>query len=429
MARDKPYDYHQTHLIPVSLEHQLLQGTLEYTIHHLVDHKMDFSLFDARYKNDETGCPAYDPKILLKVVLFAYSRGIVGSRRIEWLCRNHIICMALACMHHPDHSTIAAFVSSMTAEILSLFCAVLLVCEEQQLLGGTVFALDGLKLPSNASKAWSGTLEELQHKQEQLEAKLTQLLAEHQQVDAEEAKDVSQSVTPTDQGGEGVPHTPEDTPSEPGQPDTSQATSPADTEAVSHEGREHGTPDEAVQPDDSEQGTASQRPAPKPSSGQMSRGRNRPQTARQQQQPSRKTPAQKQADRVTRLRRHIVRLQEWLATHDKKMGRRGQEIKSNITENESAKMATSHGVIQGYNAQALVDDQHQIIMVAEVFGDGQDAQNLTRIMPRAKSIMPALGHGETGFHNTTWLADSNYFRDGNLETCEQEHLNAYYYTA
>jgi transposase len=144
---------------------------------------MDMSLFDVRYKNDETGCPAYDPKLLLKVVLFAYSRRIVGSRRIEWLCRNHVICMALACMQCPDHSTIVAFVSSMTDEILSVFCDILLVCEAQQLLGGTVFALDGVKLPSNASKEWSGTLQELQHKQEKLEAKLEQLLAEHQQRD------------------------------------------------------------------------------------------------------------------------------------------------------------------------------------------------------------------------------------------------------
>lgn len=166
MARYKPYDERQTRLIPVCLAHQFLRGTLEHTLHVLVEHKLDLSLFDLRYHNDETGCPAYNPKILLKVVLFAYSRGVIGSRRIEWLCRNNVICMALACMQCPDHSTIAAFVSSMTAEILSVFCEVLLVCEEQQLLGGTVFALDGLKLPSNASKAWSGTLEELQHKQE-----------------------------------------------------------------------------------------------------------------------------------------------------------------------------------------------------------------------------------------------------------------------
>ena len=78
---------------------------------------MDLSIFDRRYNNDATGCPAYHPKLLLKVVLFAYSLGIVGSRRIEQLCRKHVTCMALACGYRPDHRTIAAFVSSMPPEI------------------------------------------------------------------------------------------------------------------------------------------------------------------------------------------------------------------------------------------------------------------------------------------------------------------------
>ena len=66
--------------------------------------------------------------------------------------------MALSGNQRPDHSTIAAFVSSMKDEILPLFRAVLLVCEQEKLLGGTFFALDGVKLPGNASKRWSGTL-------------------------------------------------------------------------------------------------------------------------------------------------------------------------------------------------------------------------------------------------------------------------------
>jgi hypothetical protein len=84
------------------------------------------------------------------------------------------VFIALACGQRPDHSTIAGFVSSMHAEILPLFCEVLQVCDEQQLLGGTVFALDGVKLPSNASKRWSGTIDELRHKQEKLETKIAQ---------------------------------------------------------------------------------------------------------------------------------------------------------------------------------------------------------------------------------------------------------------
>jgi len=76
--------------IPVYLEEQLIPGTLEFAIHTLVETRMDISIFDDNYQNDETGRHAYDPKILLKVVLFAYSRGLISSRRIERACRENV---------------------------------------------------------------------------------------------------------------------------------------------------------------------------------------------------------------------------------------------------------------------------------------------------------------------------------------------------
>jgi transposase len=128
-----------------------MPGTLEFAIHTLVEKRLDMSIFEGNYRNDETGRAAYDPKILLKVVLLAYSRGLISSRKIEQDCHENVVFVALACGQQPDHSTIAAFVSSMKDEILPLFRDVLLVCEEMNLLGGTMFALDGCKLPSNAS--------------------------------------------------------------------------------------------------------------------------------------------------------------------------------------------------------------------------------------------------------------------------------------
>jgi transposase len=119
------------------------------------------SVFDDNYQNDETGRRAYDPKILLKVVLFAYSRGLTFSRKIERACCENVTFMTLSGNQRPDHSTIAAFVSSMKEEILPLFRDILLVCEQENLLGGSFFALDGLKLPSNASKRWRGTLSDI----------------------------------------------------------------------------------------------------------------------------------------------------------------------------------------------------------------------------------------------------------------------------
>ena len=152
MAKYKYCNYSKSVLIPVSLEEQLMPGTLEFAIHTLVETRLDTSVFDSRYTNDETGRLAYDPKILLKVVLFGYSRGLISSRQIERVCKENVTFMALSCGEQPDHSRIAAFVSSMKEEIKPMFRDVLMVCEEEGLLGGTFFALDGCKLPSNASK-------------------------------------------------------------------------------------------------------------------------------------------------------------------------------------------------------------------------------------------------------------------------------------
>jgi transposase len=156
MARYKPYDYNQRLMVPVALTEQLVPGTLEYAIHHVIEERLDLSIFDNRYSNDETGRAAIDPKILLKIVLFGYSRGMTSSRSLERACMENITFMALTCGQRPDHSSIAVFVSSINEAIESLYTQVLLVCDEEELLGGTYFSLDGLKLSSNASKEWSG---------------------------------------------------------------------------------------------------------------------------------------------------------------------------------------------------------------------------------------------------------------------------------
>src|SRR5690606_37253352 len=164
MARYKPYDYDQFMMVPVSLEDQLIPGTLEYAIHHVVEERLDLSIFDDRYSNDETGRTAVSPKVLLKIVFFGYSRGLLSSRSLEKACCENIIFIALACGQRPDHSTLAAFVSLLDKEIEPIFTRVLLICEEEDLLGGTHFSLDGLKLSSNAAKEWSGTFADLKKK-------------------------------------------------------------------------------------------------------------------------------------------------------------------------------------------------------------------------------------------------------------------------
>jgi transposase len=83
MVKYKSYDYRQSFLLPVSLEDQLVPGTLEFAIHTLVEKRLDMAVFHGKYQNDDTSRAAYDPKILLKVVLLAYSRGMISSRKMQ----------------------------------------------------------------------------------------------------------------------------------------------------------------------------------------------------------------------------------------------------------------------------------------------------------------------------------------------------------
>jgi len=331
MAKYKSYYYPQGVLIPVSLEEQLMSGTLEFAIHTLVETRIDTSIFEARYSNDETGRLAYDPKILLKVVLFGYSRGLISSRQIERECRENVTFMALSCGEQPDHSTIAAFVSSMKDEILPIFRDVLLVCEEEGLLGGTFFALDGCKLASNASKEWSGTIGDLRRKKERMERKVKQLVEEQVEVDRE---------------------------------------------------------------------------------GEEEEGR-------------RSFGAIEKRRQIERLLEKAERLERWLKQSSPKMGRQGREIKSNVTDNESALMATSHGTIQGYNGQALVDSKDQVIIHAEAFGEAQNLHLIPPVLDGAKENMRAIGCGEDYFEGKTFTADSNYHSPPNLRKCKEEGLGAY----
>lgn len=82
MARYKHIDT-SPRFLAVDLKRQLLPGTFEHALDHLLDHEIDLSTLDARFKNAETGATAYPPAMLLKVILFAYSQGIVSSRGIE----------------------------------------------------------------------------------------------------------------------------------------------------------------------------------------------------------------------------------------------------------------------------------------------------------------------------------------------------------
>ena len=189
MARYKHYNYGQDKMIAVSFEDQILPGTFEHTLHHLVERELSLGAFDAKYRNDDGGAPAYDPRLLLKIVLYAYTKGIVSSRRIAEACRTNVVFMALSADSQPHFTTIAEFIASSGEQIQTLFRNVLLVCDEMGLIGKEMFAIDGCKLPSNAAKEWSGTRAEFKKKVKKLEGAIRHMVEKHQALDAAAAQE------------------------------------------------------------------------------------------------------------------------------------------------------------------------------------------------------------------------------------------------
>ncbi|AKU14419.1 transposase [Aromatoleum toluolicum] len=151
MPRFKTPDY-GLKMIPVDFDRQVIPGSFEHALCHLVDHELDLAGLAARYRNDAAGAPAFSPAVLLKIVLLGYSRGLVSSRAIAAACRHNVLFMAVSGDSAPHFTTIAAFIAELGDEVARVFTQVLMICDRQGLIGRELFAIDGVKFPANASK-------------------------------------------------------------------------------------------------------------------------------------------------------------------------------------------------------------------------------------------------------------------------------------
>ena len=165
--------------LSVNFHDQIVPGTFEYALNHIVENELDVSIFESKYRNDDTGAPAFAPEIVLKIILYSYSLGIVSSRQIAKCCETNIIFMALSADSRPHFTTIAGFISSLDKEISILFQEVLLVCASEGLIGKNMFAIDGCKLSSNCSKEWSGTRSDFIKKKAKIEKSVNFIIKKH----------------------------------------------------------------------------------------------------------------------------------------------------------------------------------------------------------------------------------------------------------
>lgn len=118
------------------------------------------------------------------------------------------------------------------------------------------------------------------------------------------------------------------------------------------------------------------------------------------------------------------RIGKFLAAATPKVGTRGKEKQSNITDNESAKIKTARGMIQGYNGIALVDAKTQIIVQAEAFGSGQEQDLLRPVLEGARMNPGRVGRGSM-LEEAAVLADAGYFKEETLKYLEDNRIDAY----
>jgi len=263
---------------------------------------------------------------MLKVVLYAYAHGIVSSRDIEAACRQNVVMMALSADSRPHFTTIAQFIRELGPDTLKLFVDVLLYCDELNLIGKEMFAVDGCKLPSNASKEWSDSREGFEKRRAKFKETIERLLKKHR-----------------DNDGDG----------------------------------------------------------PTPGSRRL------------------------EEKAIENLEAKAAKLDKWLKENPQdKKGASGKPVKSSITDPDSAKMASGHGVIQGYNALAVVDGKHQVIVGAAAFGQSHEAALLGPMLDQVESNFEALG--QTGVsQNAKLVADSGFHSNDSVQLLADRGIDGY----
>jgi len=329
MARFKHTDNLQGMFLTVNLAEQLIPDTFEWTLDYLID-RMDLSLFEQNYHNDEMGACAYPPRVLLKIIIYSYSKGVLSSRPMEKLCRENIAAKALAEDCEPDHDTIAAFISANHEAVTDLFTQVLMQCAKLGLITGEMFGIDGVKMPSNASKEWSGTIKTLKKKKEKLKKHISRLLLRHRELDKNaEAKKIQ-----------------------------------------------------------------------KPYKETMGNDKER------------------RARSIERLEKKLKKLDEFLKTAEPKKGTSGEEVQSNITDNESARIKSPHGYIQGYNGIAIADSGNQIIVCAQASGSSESG-NFPKMLESLEGNMKAITKKKKPLKESICLGDTGFFSEENLQEAKR----------
>jgi len=188
MPRDyRRYEPDQTLLLPPSLRDWLPEDHLAFFLSDAVD-AMDLSAFEARYGDEGPGNQAFDPRMMLKVLVYAYATGTFSSRKIAAKLHEDVAFRVLGADNFPAHRTISDFRQRHVAEFRDVFVQVVQLAREVGLVKLGTVAVDGSKVKANASKHKAMSYGRMKEEEKRLRKEIRELLARAKKTDAAEDK-------------------------------------------------------------------------------------------------------------------------------------------------------------------------------------------------------------------------------------------------
>jgi transposase len=356
----RPYQPEQSELLPPSPREWLPEEHLAYFILDTVK-ELELKVLLEKYERELRGYPPYHPRMLVGLLLYGYCVGVASSRRLEKRTYEDVAFRIIAAGQHPDHTAIAEFRRRHLKELSGLFVQVLALCQKAGLVKLGHVALDGTKLKANASKHKAMSYERMQQREKELSQKVGELMKAAEEADAAEDRLYGKKKR-----GDELPQ--ELRRAESRLKKIRQAKAELEAEA------------QAVQ-------RAQQEAQKKPKD--------------EQEPPPPAGP--------TRLPSHQVLTD--------KHGKPKPQAQRNFTDPESRIQKTQGGFIQGYNAQAAVDEGHQIIVAQALTNQAPDVEHFVPLMEQVVENCAGVPGVVT--------ADAGYFSEENVVRGTRLGIDAY----
>ena len=354
----------QMFLLPPSLRDWLPEDHLVYFIIDVV-RQLDLSEIYASYGGDGRGQPPYDPSMMVSLLLYAYSVGVPSSRRIEKATIEDIAFRVISANQHPDHDSICSFRKRHLKTLAGLFVQVLKLCREAGLVKLGHVALDGTKVRANASKHKAMSYGRMKKKEKELEREVRELLKQADTVDVQEDEKYGKGVR-----GDELPK-----------------------ELRRRESRLKKI---------KEAKTVLEKEA---------RDKARIELELAQDKIEKREKKAKKSGKKPRGRKPVLPDPEKAEPKD--------SAQRNFTDPDSRIMVdgSTKSFEQCYNAQAAVDDTHQVIVACSVTNESNDKKQLK---PTVEGIEANVGE-----HPRELSADAGYFSEDNVKVLEKKGIDGY----